>query len=167
MKYVLVTVSRGIIDEVTFYNDQLTAIRELSAYVKAMDPEHHDAAVFGPEAMIANAKAFLDENDRYVERRVEDVAKSDIKDESIFIIGNPVHRLGFMVASSDDPLGYNTSVPGLSDLGQMRKDFGSHLKLYRVEPVTGPLAAKADLEKYNAECFVEDFDYSLIEEYLK
>ena len=67
MKYVLLTVSGGIIDEVTFYDEQVAAIRSLSEYVRAMDPEHNDAAVYGPYEMIANAKAFLDENDQYRE----------------------------------------------------------------------------------------------------
>ena len=64
MKYVLVTVSKGIIDEVQFYNEQSLAVRKLSAFVKDMNPEHHDAAVFGPDGMIANAKAFLGENEQ-------------------------------------------------------------------------------------------------------
>ncbi len=34
MKYVLVTVSGGIIDEVKFYDEQLMAIQQLSAYVR-------------------------------------------------------------------------------------------------------------------------------------
>jgi hypothetical protein len=55
MSYVLVTVSRGIIDEVTFYHEELMAIQALSEYVKVMDPEHNDATVFGPDGMIANA----------------------------------------------------------------------------------------------------------------
>jgi len=29
-----------------------------------MDPEKHDAAVYGPDGMIANAKLFLDEENR-------------------------------------------------------------------------------------------------------
>jgi len=166
MKYVLVTVSGGIIDEVTFYDEQLMAIQQLSAYVKAMNPEHHDAAVYGPGGMIANAKAFLDENDQYIEHSIEDVAILEKSDEPIYIIGNPNHRLGFMVASPDDPLGYKEPAAALSDLGQMRQDYGSHLKLYRVEPVNGPVAHTKDLEQYNKDCEVDDFDYSLVNEYL-
>jgi hypothetical protein len=166
MKYVLVTVSGGIIDEVKFYDEQLMAIQELSAYVKAMNPEDHDAAVYDPGGMIANAKAFLDENDDYIERSAEDIAILGESDESIYIIGNPEHRLGFMVASSDDPLGYKEPAAALSDLGQMRKDYGSHLKLYRVEPVHGPVAHTKDLEQYNKDCWVDDFDYCLVNEYL-
>ena len=166
MKYVLATVSGGIIDEVKFYDEQLMAIQQLSAYVKAMNPENHDAAVYGPGGMIANAKAFLDENDQYIEHSIEDVAKLNESDESIYIIGNPYHRLGFMVASSDDPLGYKEPAAALSDLGQMRQDYGTHLKLYRVEPVNGPVAHTKDLEQYNKDCWVDDFDYSLVNEYL-
>ena len=83
MKYVLVTVSGGIIDEVKFYDEQLLAIQQLSAYVKAMNPDNHDAAVYGPGGMIANAKTFLDENDEYIERSIEDVAILEESDESI------------------------------------------------------------------------------------
>ena len=54
----------------------------------------------------------------------------------------------------------------LSDLGQMRKDYGPHLKLYRVQPLIGPVADAKDLEKYNKDCEVDDFDYSLVSEYL-
>jgi hypothetical protein len=165
MKYVLVTVSKGIIDEVAFFDEQLMAIRKLSCYVKGMNPDNHDAAVFGPDGMIANAKAFLNENEQYVERRPEDII-SDERDESIYIIGNPDHRLGFMVASPDDPLGYKDPVAALSDLGQMRQDYGSHLKLYRVEPVKGPVAHTKDLKQYNKDCEVEYIDYSLVNEYL-
>ena len=167
MKYVLVTVSGGIIDEVAFYDDKVTAIQMLSAFVKTMNPERCDAVVYGPDGMILNAKAFLDENEQYVERRHDEFAISDQSDEAIFIIGNPQHWLGFMVASPDDPLGYRNPAQALSDLGQMRKDYGSHLKLYRVEPVNGPVAQIEDLKKSNNECEIEDFDYALISEYLK
>ena len=166
MKYVLVTVSRGIIDQVTFYNEQFMAIQKLSAFVKTMNPEHHDAAVFGPEGMIANAKVFLDENDQYIEHSVDEVANLNESAESMYIIGNPEHRLGFMVASPDDPLGYKEPAAALSDLGQMRKDYGTHLKLYRVEPVNGPVAHTKDLEQYNKDCWVDDFDFCLVNEYL-
>ena len=166
MKFVLVTIDRGIIDEVTFYSEQLMALHDLSKYVKAMQPEHHDAAVFGPDGMIANAKAFLDENDEFIEQNVEDLAIPEKSSESIYIIGNPCHSLGFMVTSPDDPLGYKDPAEAVSDLGQMRKDHGKHLKLYRVLAVHGPIASKPRLEKHNADCVVEDFDYSRVAEYL-
>jgi len=167
MSYVLVTVSRGIINEVTFYNEELMAIQDLSEYVSAMEPEHNDAAVFGPNGMITNAKVFLDANDQYIEQNVEDIAILDKRHKPIYIIGNPLHRLGFMVASPDDPLGYDDPAEALSDIGQMRKDHGNHLKLYRVEPVSGPVLGKTHLEKYNADQVIEDFEYTLVNEYLK
>jgi hypothetical protein len=121
MKYVLVTVSGGIIDEVKFFDEQIMAIQQLSIFVKAMYPKRHDAAVYGPNGMIVNAKAFLNENEQYVERSAEEIAILNKSDESIFIVGNPGHRLGFMVVSPDDPLGYRMPAAVLSDLGQMRK----------------------------------------------
>lgn len=167
MKYVLVTVSRGIIDRARFFDDPGEAIQALSEYVKAMNVEYDDAALYDGNGLVANAKHFLDDQDEYVENRtlIEEVSRE--KYRSIYIIGNPHHWLGFMVASPDDPLGYDKPEEALSDLGQMRKDSGKHLKLYRVEPVTGPVAIKEDLEKHNADCEVEDFEYSLIEEYLR
>jgi hypothetical protein len=166
MHQVLVTVSRGIIDEVVFFHDPGSAIQALSKYVKAMNIEHNDAALYDADGMIANAKHFLDENDEYVENEplIEEVAKETR--DSIYIIGNPNHRLGFMVASPDDPLGYHDPAEALSELGQMRQDFGRHLKLYRVVPVKGPVAHRADLKKHNEDCDIENFDYSLVEEYL-
>ncbi|MFC1885575.1 hypothetical protein ACFLZM_00785 [Thermodesulfobacteriota bacterium] len=62
MKFVLVTVSGGIIDEVRFYEDAMTAVQALFEYVKVMDVERSDAAVYGLEGMIANAKIFMGEN---------------------------------------------------------------------------------------------------------
>jgi len=166
MKQVLVTVSRGIIREVTFFSDAGKAICALSDFVKNMNIEHDDAALFDDDGLVANAKHFLKDQDEYIENKelIEEVSRKRTK--PVYIIGNPYHHLGFMVASPDDPLGYYKPEVALSDLGQMRKDSGKHLKLYRVEPVKGPVALRGDLEKYNADCDVEDFDYLLIEEYL-
>ena len=61
MKFVLILLSGGIIDQVTFYDEAHRAVTNLADYVKAMDPEKHDAAVYGPDGLIANAKLFLDE----------------------------------------------------------------------------------------------------------
>ena len=68
--------------------------------------------------------------------------------------------------SPDDPLAYKKPAAALSDLGQMRKDYGPHLKLYQVLPVNRPVMQANELEAYNEECEVEDFDYSLVSEYL-
>ena len=167
MKYVLATTSGGIIDQAIFYDDGPKAVYALSEFVKTMDLENDDAAVYDPDGMIANAKGFLDENDQYVDNSFEIIGMLELKNRPIYIIGNPHHRLGFMVASPDDPLGYKDPVAALSDLGQMRKDHGIHLKLYQVEASQGPVAIKGDLEHHNANCEVKEFDYSLVEEYLQ
>jgi hypothetical protein len=60
MKHVLITVSGGIIDRVTFYDDPSTAGRELARFVRKMDPEKDDAVVYGPDGLIANAKVLMD-----------------------------------------------------------------------------------------------------------
>jgi len=166
MNQVLVTVSRGIIEEVVFFHDPGSAIRALSKYVKTMNIEHNDAALYDADGMTANAKHFLDENDEYVENESLIAEVSRETTDSVYIIGNPNHRLGFMVASPDDPLGYHDPAEALSQLGQMRQDFGRHLKLYRVVPVNGPVANRKDVEKHNEDCDVENFDYSLVQEYL-
>jgi len=88
------------------------------------------------------------------------------EDKPIYIIGNPTHHLGFMVASPDDPLGFTDPVEAVSELGQMRKEFGRHLKLYRVHPVSGPVTEKPRLQAHNADLDLEDFEYSLVEEYM-
>ena len=166
MKQVLITISRGIIDQVVFFEDPGLAIKALSDHVKSMNPEHDDAALYDTDGFIANAKHFLDEHHEYRgnEALIKDV--SEERSRPLFIIGNPDHRLGFMVASPDDPLGYINPAEAVSDLGQMRQDYGSNLKLYRVIPVGGPVVQKTDLEKQNAESEVENLDCSLIEEYI-
>ena len=164
MRYVLVTLSGGIIERVALYDSAKASVQALSDYVRRMNPEKDDAEVFGPGGLVACAKDFLDENDRYVERK--DVL-SDLDDEKhIYLIGNPSHRLGFMVASSDDPLGYEDPAEALSVLETMREDFGNHLKLYRAIPVESPVATRDELEKFYMENAVEDYGLSLVEEYL-
>ena len=167
MKYVLVTISGGIIEQSIFFDDPGTAILALSEYVKTMNVEDNDAALYDSEGLIANAKHFLDDEERYTENMdlIEEVSGEG--NPYIYIIGNPEHRLGFMVASPDDPLGYQNLMEALSDLGQMRQDHGKHLRLYKVVPMDSPVAKKTNLEKHNADCEIDDFDYSLVEEYLK
>ncbi|MBC8416979.1 MAG: hypothetical protein H8E10_00095 [Desulfobacterales bacterium] len=131
-----------------------------------MDPEHDDAALYDTHGFIANAKHFLDDSDEYRENEALIKEVSEERSTLIFIIGNPAHRLGFIVASPDDPLGYTDPAEAVSGLGQMRQDYGSHLKLYRVIPVSGPVVQKIDLEKQNAEAEVEDFNFSLVEKYI-
>ena len=167
MSYVLITVTSGIIGEAIFYDDVSMAIQALAEYVKSINYEKDDAAIFGPEGFVANAKVFLDENDQYIDNVQEVLANKGKNEEPIFIIGNPHHRLGFMVASPDDPLGYKDPAEALSDLGQMRKDHGTHLKLFRVEPVSGPVLERTRFEQYNVDQVIEDFECSLVNEYLK
>ena len=166
MTQVLITLSRGIIENAIFFEDPALSIRALSDHVKNMDPEHDDAALYDREGFMANAKHFLDDDDEYRENKtlIEEVSKEHVN--PLFIIGNPEHRLGFMVASPDDPLGYVNAAEAVSDLGTMRKDFGNHLKLYQVLPVSGPVVQKADLVKQNTESEIEDFDETLVEEYV-
>jgi hypothetical protein len=163
---VLIMITKGIIENVVFFDDPTVAVLGLSKYVKNMNPEHDHAAVYGPDGLIANAKHFLDERDDYRENEglIEEVSAE--RDKPIYIIGNPEHRLGFMVVSADDPLGYRDPVEAVAELGQMRKEFGRHLKLYQVLPVSGPVAQKTRLESYNANSELEEVDYGLVEEYL-
>jgi len=167
MQNVLIKISGGIIDQVEFYNRASDAVRALSAYVKTMYPERDEAAVFGINGFIANAKDFLDEDENYLDNLKSVLKRLKPDDEILYIIGNSHHHLGFMVASPDDPLGYKEPASAISDLGQMRLDCGTHLKLYRVIPATEPVVTKADLEQHNSDCAVEDFDYALVKEYLR
>ena len=168
MTHVLVTVCGGIIERVTFFDSKSLALRVLANFVKRMNPEEDDAAVFNREGLVANAKNFLDETDQFIEGgSLSDECVSDKGgSDSIYLIGNPVHRLGFMVASPDDPLGFKDPAEAVSELGQMRKEAGNHLKLYRVIPVEGPITTRAELQQCNAENDVEDFAFPLVEEYV-
>ena len=166
MTYVLVRVYRGIIDQATFFGRASVAVGALADFVKGMNPQDDDAAVFGSDGLVANAKNFLDENDEFIQN--DQVVKEITGDEekSIYIIGNPDHYLGFMVASPDDPLGFEDPAEAVSELGQMRNEAGRHLKLYQVIPVEGPIVSRLDIECCNDEAGVEDFDFDLVEEYL-
>ena len=163
---VLITITRGIIEDAVFFDDPQMAVLALSKFVKDMNPEDDDAAVYDDNGFVANAKDFLDENDEYVADETLVGEVSEEKHKPIYIIGNPTHHLGFMVASSDDPLGFTDPVEAVSELGQMRKEFGRHLKLYRVHPVSGPVTEKTNLQAHNADLDLEDFDCSLVEEYV-
>ena len=167
MTQVLVTTSKSIIETVEFFDDARMAVRALSEYVKSMDVEHDDAALYDSDGLIANAKHFLDDKDEYIENGSLIAEVSGDTKKTIYIIGNPLHRLGFMVASPDDPLGYDDPVEALTDLGQMRQDHGKHLKLYRVVPVDGAVVERDHLETHNADCEVDDFDYALVDEYVR
>jgi len=169
MTHVLVTVTEGIIDQVTFFSSALPAVQVLATFVKGMNIHDDDAAVFGPKGLVANAKTFLDENDQFIEdeQLVKEVISNEEKSDWIYLIGNPNHPLGFMVASPDDPLGIKDPAEAVSELGQMRKSAGSHLKLYRVIPVENPIVSREELERFNEDAEVEDFPFDLVEEYVE
>ncbi len=63
MTHVLVTVTGGIIERVSFFDTKSLALTVLAHFVKRMNPEEDDAAVFNERGLVANAKNFLDEND--------------------------------------------------------------------------------------------------------
>jgi hypothetical protein len=67
MRQVLITISKGIIHEVLFFNNPGMAIRALAACVKHMNVEYGDAALYDENGLVANAKHFLDEHDAYCE----------------------------------------------------------------------------------------------------
>jgi hypothetical protein len=169
MTYVMIWLSGGIIEQVTFFESKLQALKTLADFVKNMDPHDDDAAVFGPEGLVANAKNFLGEDDQFIEDRdvIQEIMPDKEDPKSVYLIGNPFHWLGFMVVSSDDPLGYENPVEAVSELSQMRKNAGSHLKLYRVVPVNQPIVTRAELEQYIAENEIEDFVFPVVEEYVK
>ena len=166
MIYALVKISKGIIWDVLFYFNEKEALKALDEFVKNMNPEHDDAAVYAPDGMIANAKTFLDENEEYAGDAVEELLKQSDEIDPIYIIGNPNHNLGFMIASPDDPLGYKNPAEAVSELGQMRRDHGKHLKLYRVIPVDKKVVRKSKVHEVNCDNEIDDFDYTFVEEYL-
>ena len=169
MRYALATVSSGLIDNVSFFNDALKAAKALANFVKGMNVEKDDAALYGPYGLLANVKNFLNEHDDYASDDQEIIESvSDSEDfRTIYLIGNPEHRLGFMVATPDDPLGYIEPSEAVSELAQMRMDHGCHLKLYRLMPVTEAVTSLKEIEQHNSDCCVEDFHSALVKEYIE
>ena len=89
-----------------------------------------------------------------------------MKGESIYIIANPSHSLGFLVMTDTEPIGFNNPLNALTTLAQLRKELGVHIKLYRVEPVTGPVVTGTAIEQFNSDQGITNCDYSLIGEYI-
>jgi hypothetical protein len=166
MKHVLITLSGGIIDRVTFYDDPSTAVRELVRFVRKMDPEKDDAAVYGPDGLIATSKVLLDEDDQD-SRSGHETKDVPTKDKPIYIMANPYHREGLLVLSPYESVGYGSPFVALSILEKKRKEAEGHINLYRLERVTGVVVSRKELEKYNADHVVDDFDYSLVSEFLR
>ncbi len=152
MRYALATVSSGLIDNISFFNDTLKAVKALANFVKGMNVEKNDAALYGPDGLLATVKNFLDEHDEYAgdDQNIIDSISDSEDSGSIYLIGNPEHRLGFIVATSDDPLGYNEPAEAVSELAQMRMDHGRHLKPYRGMPETEPVTSLPVIEPPNA-----------------
>ena len=165
MSCVIVTVHRGLIDDVRFFREPEEAVYALKAFVEGMNLEDDDAAIYGPEGFIANVKTVLDNPDFYCEESTKATGtKADSK--PIYIPVNPEHPLGPMVASYDDPMGYRDPVEAVSELGQLRKEAGEHILLFELVRVEVPVAGRQKLERFNEENDIDDFPYDLVEEYL-
>ena len=163
MKYVLIILSGGIIDLVTFYESPYVAVANLAKYTKEMNPEKNDAAVYGPDGIVANAKIFMDEDGQFI----HGASVIDSNDEQIYVIADPCYNLVFFAKGHHPPFGFADNLQAVTTLERMRKDHDVHLKLYRVEPVNSPVASKTELEQYHKDRDIKDFEYSLIDEYLK
>ena len=162
-RYVLVTLSGGIIDQVKFYDDAYCAIWNLTEYVKTMNPEENDAVVYGPDGLVANAKLFMDDGDD----GVKNPRRSGNMKDGIYIVVNPCHSLGFLVIGDSEPVGYSDPLKALSILEKMRKEHGVHIGLYRVGKVNGPVMDRLELERYNEKHGVTEFEYGLVAEFLE
>ncbi len=163
MKYVLITIFGGIIDLVTFYDSPYVAVANLAKYVKDMNPERNDAAVYGPDGIVANAKIFLDENDQFI----HGASVIDSNDEKIYVIADPCYNLVFFAKGPHPPFGFADNLQAVTILERMRRDHDVHLKLYRLEPLNSPVASKTELEQYHKDHGIKNVEYSLIDEYLK
>jgi hypothetical protein len=65
--YVLITLSGGIINQAEFFVKARPALEALSEFVRKMHLEDQDAAIFNLDGYYANAKDFLDEDDKIIE----------------------------------------------------------------------------------------------------
>ena len=166
MKHVLITVSGGIIDRVTFYDDQSTAVRELARFVRNMNPEKDDAAVYGPHGLIANARLFMDEDDQVPKISPKPIAVPS-ENRSVYVMANSDQMIGFLVIGPCEPLGYADPLAALSILERMRKALGTHIKLYLLALVKWTIVSREEMEKYNVDHSVSDFEYSMVSEFLR
>ena len=64
--YVLVHVHRGIISDVSFFEDGKEANLALAKTVREMNAQEDDAAVFTESGLYQNSNAFLDEWGNYI-----------------------------------------------------------------------------------------------------
>ena len=163
MKYVLINLFGGIIDQVTFYDSPYVAVANLAEYVMGMNPEKNDAVVYGPDGIVANAKSFMDEDGHFN----HGASVIDSNDEQIYVIADPCYNLVFFAKGHHPPFGFANNLQAVTTLERMRKDHDVLLKLYHIEPVNSPIASKTQLEQYHKNRDIKDFQYSLVEEYLK
>jgi hypothetical protein len=166
MTYVLVTVSGGIIDRVVFFENRWQAVWELARFVSKMNLEKKDAAVYGPDGLLANAKALMDEESEVPEADREEKGVPS-KDKPVYVMADSHHTLGFLVVGRFEPLGYADPLEALAALERIRKELGTNINLYRLVPVRWKIAGREELEKYNADHSVRDFEYSLVSEFLR
>ena len=166
MKHVLITISGGIISRVTFYDDQSTAVRELARFVGNMNPEKDDAAVYGPHGLIANARLFMDEDDQVPKISPKPIAVPS-ENRSVYVMANSDQMIGFLVIGPCEPLGYADPLAALSILERMRKALGTHIKLYLLALVKWTIVSREEMEKYNVDHSVSDFEYSMVSEFLR
>ncbi|BBO73085.1 hypothetical protein DSCW_05020 [Desulfosarcina widdelii] len=166
MRFVFIQVSGGIIDQIRMFDEPDPAVEALAQVARKSDLEKTDAVLWTAEGMLANVKNFLDDNDQFVDARETVKKRAVAMQPSIYVIANPIHPLGFTVTSYDAPIGFDNPAEAVSELGQLRKDFGGHLQLYRVEPVVGPLVTMEKLDQFNSDCGAEDFDHDQVRDYL-
>jgi hypothetical protein len=65
-RYILITLTGGVIDQVKFFSDPGPALEALTDFIRTMEIEDQDAAIYTPEGCHANVKDFLDENDEFM-----------------------------------------------------------------------------------------------------
>jgi hypothetical protein len=164
MKYVLITLSGGIIDQVTFYDHPYIAVGNLAKYVMDMNPEKNDAVVYGPGGIVANAKTFMDQDGQFIHN--SNVTDNNTN-EQIYVIADPCFNHVFIAEGHHPSFGFADNLQAVTTLERIRKDHSVHIKLYRIEPVNSPVASKTQLEQYHKNRDIKDFEYSLIDEYLK
>ncbi|MBF0397348.1 MAG: hypothetical protein HQK78_11290 [Desulfobacterales bacterium] len=165
MSLVLVTVNKGHIHNVKFYDNVSLALEEFATYVKSMNLNEADAAVYDSDGVIANAKDILKISQQSIDEAVKEIIDAK-KKEIIYIIANPVHSLGFLNIGIYEPIGYKDPIEALIALEKLRNKQGIHIKLYRAELVDSPVMKRDRLEKDNIKKNRVDFEYPIVEEYL-
>lgn len=87
-------------------------------------------------------------------------------EDRIFIIGNPVHSLGFLVVGHHEPVGYRDFLQALYYLEKKRKEMGCHINLYQAAIAKNMTAKKSSMEEYARKKGNTHFEYELISEFI-